>query len=240
MAAGVGERMYPITRATPKPLLHVNGVRMIDTIVDGLLANNIREIYIAVGYLKEKFVQWLSDRRAVGLDAKITLIENPYYDNCNNISSLYVSREHLSNCVILDGDQVLVNQDILSPRFARSGYCCVWTEKETNEWLLTIDKATETILSCDRNGGNHGWQLYSVSFWTAEDGQRLQRHLELEFEQKKNRDIYWDDVAIFRYFSEYKLGIRKIKSGDILELDTIEELQTIDSRYKNYEGNKNV
>ena len=32
MAAGIGNRMRPITLETPKPLVKVNGVRMIDSV----------------------------------------------------------------------------------------------------------------------------------------------------------------------------------------------------------------
>ena len=39
MAAGLGKRMRPITLEIPKPLIKVNGVRMIDTVIRGLHAN---------------------------------------------------------------------------------------------------------------------------------------------------------------------------------------------------------
>ena len=34
MAAGLGTRMKPVTLETPKPLIKVNGIRMIDTVID--------------------------------------------------------------------------------------------------------------------------------------------------------------------------------------------------------------
>ena len=43
MAAGLGNRMHPVTLTTPKPLVKVNGVRMIDTVIDGLHENEIYE-----------------------------------------------------------------------------------------------------------------------------------------------------------------------------------------------------
>ena len=46
MAAGIGKRMQPVTLETPKPLVKVNGVRMIDTVIQGLLENGISEIYV--------------------------------------------------------------------------------------------------------------------------------------------------------------------------------------------------
>lgn len=101
MAAGLGNRMHPVTLTTPKPLVRVNGIRMIDTVIAGLHQNGIREIYVVVGYLKEQFA---------GLEDEypgLNLIDNPYFDSCNNIASLYVARNYIENAIILDGDQII-------------------------------------------------------------------------------------------------------------------------------------
>ena len=55
MAAGLGKRLHPVTLQIPKPLVEVNGVRIIDTIIRSLRKNNITEIYVVAGYLQEKF-----------------------------------------------------------------------------------------------------------------------------------------------------------------------------------------
>lgn len=226
MAAGTGSRMRPVTLETPKPMVKVNGERMIDTVIRGLHENGIKEIYIVVGYLKEQF-QCL-EKEYDG----VKIIENPYYDTCNNISSLYVARDYIEEAIILDGDQIIYNTKILSPEFERSGYNAVWTEQETDEWLMTVENGIVT--SCSRNGGTKGWQLFSISRWSAEDGKKLKHHLEVEFEEKKNRQIYWDDVAMFCYPKEYELGIRQMQYGDIVEVDNLEELIELDASYQSY------
>ena len=143
-----------------------------------------------------------------------------------------MAREYIENAIILDGDQMIYNQDILRPDFERSGYNCIWTDKKTDEWLLTVKDGVVT--SCSRTGGEQGWQLYSVSRWSKTDGQKLKRHLEIEFEEKKNTQIYWDDVAMFCYPQEYELGIMEMKRGDIVEIDNLEELAAIDKTYEKY------
>lgn len=132
----------------------------------------------------------------------------------------------------INGDQIIYNPEILAPEFERSGYNSVWTDDETDEWLQTVENGIVT--ACSRTGGKGGWQLYSISRWTAEDGKKLKRHLEIEFEQKKNRQIYWDDVAMFCYPEEYQLGIRPMNKDDIIEVDNLSELIALDASYKKY------
>lgn len=226
MAAGTGTRMRPVTLDTPKPLIRVNGVRMIDTVIRALQENGIFEIYVVTGYQKEQFACLTENYEGV------QLIENPYWDSCNNIASLYVAREHLENAMILDGDQMVYKKEILAPEFTRSGYNAIWTDAETDEWLMQVENGI--VRSCSRTGGRGGWQLFSVSRWSGEDGKRLKKHLELEFEEKKNRQIYWDDVAMFCYPKEYQLGIRPMKADDIIEVDNFSELVALDASYADY------
>lgn len=231
VAAGTGTRMRPLTEHTPKPLIKVNGVRMIDSVIAALHANGIFEIYVVIGHLKEQFSDLPA--RYPGL----TLIENPYYLSCNNISSLYMARAHLEDVMILDADQLIRNPAALSPEFERSGYNAIWTDEETKEWLLTVEDGVVT--SCSRTGGKGGWQLYSVSRWSAEDGQRLSRHLEEEFEEKQNRQIYWDDVALFCHPEDYRLGIRPMRREDVVEIDSLDELIVLDPSYAVCKGGAN-
>lgn len=221
MAAGLGNRLAPVTNSTPKPMVKVNGVRMIDTIIDALHENGITEIHIVVGYLKEEF-EILNDKYN-GLD----FIVNPYFEKYNNISSLYVAKDYISNAFIIDGDQVVKNSKIFHPEFEKSGYCAAWSEA-TNEWLMQVEN--NTVLSCSRVGGVNGWQLYGLSMWTENDGKKLKKLVALEFE-KGNVDIYWDDVAMFEHFEDFNLGIRKINHDDIMEIDSFEELVSADKSY---------
>lgn len=229
MAAGIGKRMQPVTFDIPKPLIKVNGKRMIDSVVDALHKNSIFEIYVVVGYLKEQFYQWAKELQGV------TLIENRLYDKCNNISSLYAAKEYLDDVIILDGDQIIYNHKILGREFELSGYNAVWTDNKTDEWVMSVNEKG-IVTGCSRTGADRGWQLFSVSRWSKEDGYKLRKYLELEFEQKENHQIYWDDVAMFCHFEDFELGIYPMKKEDIIEIDSFSELVNIDKSYLDYKS----
>lgn len=230
MAAGIGKRLMPVTANTPKPLVTVNGVRMIETAINALHSNGIKEIHVVVGYLKEKF-------RCLENEYNVHLIENPHFNSSNNISSLYAARKFIPNSIILDGDQIIRNSSVLTPVYERSGYNAVWTDEYTDEWLMFAENGI--VRSCSRTGGKAGWQLYSVSRWNEKDGRLLALLCEKEFIQKNNRDIYWDDIAMFCYPDNFQLGIKEISKDDIIEIDNLCELAQIDRQYEKYLGGSN-
>lgn len=226
MAAGFGSRMLPVTKEIPKPLITVNGKRIIDTVIDALIENDIEEIYVVVGHLKEKFSEILNKY------PNIKLVENPYYNIYNNISSLYVVRDYIGSSIIIDADQIIYNKNILSNKFKKSSYCCAWTEDNTKEWVLDIEN--NRVINCNTKGANKGWQLYGVSRWTDDDATKLKKYVEYEFRVKENKMIYWDDIALNLYPNEFDIGIYEISKGDIVEIDTIQELIDLDKSYNEY------
>jgi N-acetyl-alpha-D-muramate 1-phosphate uridylyltransferase len=61
LAAGRGERMRPLTDATPKPLLRVGGKRLIEWHLEKLAACGVREVVINTSHLAEQFPATLGD-----------------------------------------------------------------------------------------------------------------------------------------------------------------------------------
>lgn len=224
LAAGKGERMMPLTKTTPKPLLDVLGQPIIEHSIEILHQKNIFEIYVVVGYLSEKF-NYLSEKY------NVKLIHNSMYDECNNISSMYFAKDYLENAVVLDGDIWITDVDVIKNEFDCSGYTSIRTSSPTNEWLQQTDNE-DYVVSCSRTGGDSGWILYSISYWTKDDAQKLNNDIETEFIDNKNTSIYWDDVAIFCYPEKYKLKIKKASSDSFLEFDSLKELAAFDPKYQ--------
>jgi len=67
LAAGRGERMRPLTDATPKPLLSVGGKRLIEHHLERLAAARFHEVVINTAWLGDLIEATLGDGRRFGL-----------------------------------------------------------------------------------------------------------------------------------------------------------------------------
>ena len=67
-AAGLGERMRPLTDTTPKPLLLAGGKPLIEWHLEKLAAIGIREVVVNTSWLAEQFPRTLGDGSRWGID----------------------------------------------------------------------------------------------------------------------------------------------------------------------------
>lgn len=221
LAAGFGSRLVPVTLNTPKPLVRVNGVRIIDTLLDAIVAAGIEEIYLVRGYLSEQFDQLLYKY------PNIKFIENPYYNESNNISSIVCAREYLSNAYICEADLLVKNPKIITKYQYSSNYLGVPVDV-TDDWCLMTKNGYVSKLSIGGTNCNH---LYGISYWTEEDGQKLSEDIQTVYNSPGGKERYWDQVALEVFLKNYKVAVRKCTFNDITEIDTYKELCSIDSVY---------
>ena len=97
LAAGKSSRFAPFTYEKPKGLFCVKGQILIERQIEQLIEAGIDEIYIVVGYMKEKFF-YLEQKYGV------KLIVNNEFGKKGNLYTLYVAREHLKNTFICCAD----------------------------------------------------------------------------------------------------------------------------------------
>jgi CTP:phosphocholine cytidylyltransferase-like protein len=222
-ASGFGSRMLPITINTPKPLVRVKGRRIIESLLDALLAIDITEIYLVVGYLAEEFELLKRDYPT------ITLIHNPIYDTTNNISSAVFARTHFRNAYAFESDLYLKNPDLLKKYQYHSWYLGV-PVAETADWCFDTEGGFITDL---HKGGTDCHHMYGISYWTEEDGAKLEEDLPAAFEaDDETKQRFWDDVPCVIKREHYALRVKECSFDDIDEIDSFAELQEIDPAYR--------
>ena len=222
IAAGFGSRLVPITLNTPKPLVRVNGVRMIDTLLDAVLAVGISEIYVVRGYLGEQFDQLLYKY------PNIKFIENPLYNEANNISSALLARHLMQNAYVLEADLVLSNADIIKKYQYTSNYLGVKTDY-TDDWCFeTKNKIIPKVIS----GGTDCHHMLGISYWDEEAGAKLYDDIKKVYDMPGGKERYWDQVSLEYCKNNYNIEVRECTFDDIVEIDSFADLKKIDPTYR--------
>lgn len=221
IAAGFGSRLVPITLNTPKPLVRVNGKRMIDTLLDAVLAAGINEIYVVRGYLGEQFDQLLYKY------PMIRFIENPIYNEANNISSALCARHLLQNAYVLEADLVLSNPNLITKYQYTSNYLGVPVEV-TDDWCF---ETKNRIITKVNVGGTNCHHMFGISYWTAEDGAKLYEDIKTVYEMPGGKERYWDQVPLVYCQNHYRVEVRECSFEDIVEIDSYSDLKKKDSIY---------
>lgn len=222
IAAGFGSRMVPVTLNTPKPLIRVNGKRIIDTLIDACLENGISEIYIVRGYLAEQFDQLLYKY------PMIRFLENPSYNESNNISSAMVARYMLQNAYVLESDLIVSNPSIIKKYHYSSDVLGIWKER-TDDWVLDVDK--DGYVCEEKVGGINTYQMVGIYYFNAPDGAKLSEHIKEAFLAPGGKERYWETVPNQAYKGQYKIAVRPCNESDVVEIDTFRELKAIDKTY---------
>lgn len=222
IAAGFGTRLVPVTLNTPKPLVRVNGKRMIDTLIDACLEAGISEIYIVRGYLSEQFDQLLYKY------PMIKFIENPSYNEANNISSAMAARYLMQNAYILEADLLVSNPAIIRKYNWRSNVLGIKKDR-TDDWCLTVDK--DGCVDEEKVGGLDCYQMVGIYYFNAADGAKLSEHIKEAFLAPGGKERYWETVPNQAYKGQYKIEVIPCHDEDIVEIDTFRELKAIDKTY---------
>ena len=221
IAAGFGSRLVPITLNTPKPLVRVNGKRIIDGLLDACLAIGISEIYIVRGYLAEQF-ELLKMKYPT-----VQFLENPLYNEANNVSSALVARFLLQNAYVLEADLLLSNPSIIKKYHYSSEFMGIPVER-SDDWCFTVKDGR---IVEQRIGGLNCHQMVGISYWNSADGARLAEDIAMAYEAPGGKELYWEQVPLKVFKDKYEVGISECSAQDIVEIDTFRELKAIDKAY---------
>ena len=221
IAAGFGSRLVPVTLNTPKPLVRVFGKRIIDGLLDACLEAGINEIYIVRGYLADQFDQLLYKY------PMIKFLENPVYNEANNISSALCARYLLSNAYVFEADLLISNPKIIKKYHYTSNFLAIKTDR-TDDWCFEVK---DGIITEQKVGGLNCWQMVGISYWNETDGHKLSNDLKEVYETPGGKEKYWEQVPLNACKQKYSVEVTPCLASDIVEIDTFRELKAIDKTY---------
>ena len=110
LAAGSGCRLRPLTDDQPKCLTEINGIPILERLVDSLCQQGFERLVVVVGYLQHAIRDFLERWNA---DLSIEFVVNPRYSTTNNIYSLWLARNVIHEPFVLIESDLIFQPELL-------------------------------------------------------------------------------------------------------------------------------
>ena len=214
LAAGFGMRMVPINTEIPKGLLEVNGEALIERIKKQLHEVGIKEIYVVVGFMKEKY-EYLIDEFGV------ELIVNSEYSTKNNLYSLKLAVGHLTNTYIVPCD-IWCDRNPFHRHELYSWYMV--SDLVDNESNVRVNRKMELVTVPKSSGGN---AMIGICYLIKEDADIIVNRIEKFCKNPQFDDAFWEEALYNK--DRMFVSAHVVHSADVVEINTYEQLREIDS-----------
>lgn len=110
LAAGLGKRLGRYTKDGTKCMVEVNGKALIEYAIEALVKAGLKKFTLVVGYKADKLKSFIASKfNESNLNGmQIEYIENDVYDKTNNIYSLWLVKDKLT-----EDDTILLESDVI-------------------------------------------------------------------------------------------------------------------------------
>ena len=223
LASGEGKRLRPLTEKLPKPLIKLNGVTILERIIQSLVENNIIDIIITTGYLEEKIKEFIKNKYP---ELYITYVKNPIYDKTNYIYSLWLTKKASKNSdvILLHGD--LVYDPKLMEKIVKENRTCVLIKKggrvPKKDFKVRIKNRLITEIGVNVFGPDAKFCAPLYKF-LKKDFKKLLKQIE-KFIKDNRIDCYAED-AFNAISSEIKLFPIYYNKEFCMEIDDFDDLE---------------
>ncbi len=213
LAAGFGMRMVPINLSTPKAFLEVNHEPLIERIIKQLHEVGIEDITVVVGFMKESF-EYLIDEYGV------ELVVNSEYASKNNLSSLALVADRISNTYIIPSD-IWCDRNPFNTHELYSWYMV--SDIFDQESDVRVNRKMELVKVGRKEGGN---AMVGITYLLEKDASKIRENLKIMNGSGWHNEDFWE-IVLYRN-EKMIIPAKVVHSSDVVEINTYEQLRELD------------
>lgn len=213
LAAGFGMRMIPINTETPKGLLEIGGEPLIERLIRQLHEAGVTDIAVVVGFMKERY-EYLMD------DYGVELVINPEYAVKNNLRSLSLAADRLSDTYVLPCD-VWCARNPFRRHELYSWYMVSDGEDEAS--TVRVNRKQELVAVSASAPGNG---MLGIAYLAADEARITAERVSAWSRDPRYDGAFWE-AALYEG-NRMLLRPRVVPAGEAVEINTFEQLRELD------------
>lgn len=220
LAAGRSRRLAPLTYEMPKGLFKVQGEVLIERQIQQLTDAGVNEIYIVVGYMKEKFF-YLEEKYGVHL------VINNTFNNKGNINSVFAVKDILKNTYICCADHYFVDNPFLEEPSC-SFRACSYKKGKFREFAVKISDCN--VITDFYVGGSDAYCMIGHAFLSESFSKKYVELMEKEINDFGIQNMFWEEFYA-RHINELTMFAKQYDSSRVLEFNSITDLREFDQDF---------
>ena len=242
LAAGIGSRLYPLTRNAPKCLTIVNAMSILERLISGLNQHGFKRLVVVTGYLENHIRDFLGNQ--VG-DITIDYIFSPLYKTTNNIYSLWMARKIINEPFLLLESDLVFDESLLDAMLYPDRIAVAKMQPWMNGTCVTINQSQQVKVFLAGNADSFGEikyktvNIYSISLtsWHC-----IVKNLDQHISDGKVNDYYETVFAEMIADGSLSFKVVSFDGKPWYEIDTIEDLAKAEELFlpDNYTTTKTV
>jgi CTP:phosphocholine cytidylyltransferase-like protein/thiamine kinase-like enzyme len=182
----------------------------------------VEEIYVVVGYMKEKFF-YLEQKYGV------RLIVNNQFGAKGNLYSVYVAREHLENTFLCCADHYFVDNPFLYENPENRSYrVCSYLPGKFREFAVECTDAG--VISAMTVGGQDSLAMVGPAYLNQGFSRIFRERLEAEIDDFGVAAMFWEEFYA-RHIRQLTFYQRQLPREEVLEFDSIDDLRAFDGEF---------
>ena len=232
LASGKGERLYPLTKAIPKPLVEIGNRAILGCQIDNLIGCGITDVIITTGYFEDKIKEYIKENYP---NLNVCYVNNPKYKTTNYIYSMWLTREFIDDDIVLLHGDLVFERELLERLISENGNRVLVNKKigvPEKDFKAVVENNRVVKIGVEFSGENAFacLPLYKFSkadflFWINE----CERYI-----AKRDVNIYAENA--FNEISDNLLLFPLYFDDELcMEIDTMEDLEMARKifKYKN-------
>jgi len=236
LAAGMGKRLKNFTKNNTKCMVKINGVRLIDRMLNQLSKINLDKIIIVDGYKKENLEKYLGNKWN---NIPIQYISNLDYHKTNNIYSLKIASDELikDDTILLESD--IIFQDSIITNLIQSKYENVAVVDKYQNWMdgtcIQMDNDYNIINFIDKTKFDYNYldsyyktvNIYKFSKEFSKNN--LVPFLDVYIKSISNNEYYEQVLKIITSIDKKLIKALPLNDEKWYEIDDIQDLNIAES-----------
>ena len=225
LAAGVGNRLKPLTNEIPKCMVEVSGKPLMEYILDGLQESGFERVIIVTGYRSDQIDNFLFNYPT---SLNITTTYNDVFDKTNNIYSLWLASDQLTDGFVLIESDIILDSEVLNqfkyPDRIALDLFCKFKHNGTTATVDELNNLEDLYIKTSPPDDQCIYKTVNIYSFSNTTWQLLTDEIESNI-QRGNVNCFYEK-AIQKLIKSRSLKLKMVNFSDVWwdEIDTPDDL----------------